>query len=147
MARAHSGNRTSQAGPPKASSNERDLTGAERRRAAGWRLIDARATPFWHRDTGRLALIGLAAPTLGAARVAIGGPARIPRAGAIALPSLLSQRSRLEQRLAATYAIRAVCCGVPLVLLALADPYSALVKDDVSYPGRRISLMIDASTA
>ena len=35
--------------------------------------------------------------------------------------------------------------GVPLLLLALADPYSALVKDDVSYPGRRISLMIDAS--
>jgi Ca-activated chloride channel homolog len=35
--------------------------------------------------------------------------------------------------------------GLPLALLALAEPYTALVSDTVSYPGRRIALMIDAS--
>ena len=35
--------------------------------------------------------------------------------------------------------------GLPLALLALAEPYTALVSQTVSYPGRRIALMIDAS--
>ena len=35
--------------------------------------------------------------------------------------------------------------GLPLALLALAEPYTALVSETVSYPGRRIALMIDAS--
>ena len=30
-------------------------------------------------------------------------------------------------------------------MLAVADPYSSLVAENVTYPGRRISLMIDAS--
>ena len=35
--------------------------------------------------------------------------------------------------------------GLPFAVLALADPYSSLVAENVTYPGRRISLMIDAS--
>ncbi len=35
--------------------------------------------------------------------------------------------------------------GVPFAVLALADPYSSLVTEKVTYPGRRIALMIDAS--
>jgi hypothetical protein len=35
--------------------------------------------------------------------------------------------------------------GLPLAVLAVADPYSSLVAENVTYPGRRISLMIDAS--
>jgi hypothetical protein len=37
--------------------------------------------------------------------------------------------------------------GIPFLLVALADPYSALVSADVSFPGRRISLLLDASTS
>jgi hypothetical protein len=37
--------------------------------------------------------------------------------------------------------------GVPFVIVALADPFSAVVSESVSFPGRRISLMIDASTS
>jgi Ca-activated chloride channel family protein len=37
--------------------------------------------------------------------------------------------------------------GLPFALLALADPYSALVQEDASFSGRRIGLMIDASTS
>ena len=35
--------------------------------------------------------------------------------------------------------------GLPFFVLALADPFSSLVGQDVSYPGRRVALLIDAS--
>jgi Ca-activated chloride channel family protein len=35
--------------------------------------------------------------------------------------------------------------GLPFLALALADPYTALIRSEVSYPGRRICLAIDAS--
>jgi Ca-activated chloride channel family protein len=35
--------------------------------------------------------------------------------------------------------------GLPFALIALADPHASLVASEVSYPGRRIALMIDAS--
>jgi Ca-activated chloride channel family protein len=37
--------------------------------------------------------------------------------------------------------------GLPAFLLAVADPRRALVREETSYPGRRISLMIDASSS
>ena len=38
-----------------------------------------------------------------------------------------------------------LAAGIPFALLALADPHASLVASEVSYPGRRIALMIDAS--
>jgi hypothetical protein len=35
--------------------------------------------------------------------------------------------------------------GLPLFILALADPFTALVSREVSFPGRRIGILIDAS--
>lgn len=35
--------------------------------------------------------------------------------------------------------------GLPFAVLAMADPYTSLVAENVTYPGRRIALMIDAS--
>ncbi|MEW6322896.1 MAG: VWA domain-containing protein, partial [Acidobacteriota bacterium] len=40
-----------------------------------------------------------------------------------------------------------VAAGVPLAILALADPQSPLFSQTVSYPGRRIAVMIDASNS
>src|SRR4051812_11762689 len=37
--------------------------------------------------------------------------------------------------------------GVPFFVLALANPYSSLTHEQVSFPGRRIALMIDASSS
>ena len=37
--------------------------------------------------------------------------------------------------------------GLPFFVFALADPYSPLTHQEVSYPGRRIALMIDASSS
>ena len=38
-------------------------------------------------------------------------------------------------------------CGLPFFFLALADPYSSMERREVSYPGRRIALLIDASSS
>ena len=43
---------------------------------------------------------------------------------------------------------RRCCCssaGLPFFFLSLADPYTALVSREATFPGRRIGLMIDAS--
>ena len=37
--------------------------------------------------------------------------------------------------------------GLPFFALALADPKTALAREEASYPGRRITLMIDASSS
>jgi hypothetical protein len=37
--------------------------------------------------------------------------------------------------------------GLPFFMLALGDPYTSLVSRDVSFPGRRITLLIDASSS
>jgi Ca-activated chloride channel homolog len=35
--------------------------------------------------------------------------------------------------------------GLPLFAIALADPYTGFTREEVSYPGRRIALLVDAS--
>ncbi|HWN84843.1 MAG TPA: hypothetical protein VNN99_06825, partial [Vicinamibacterales bacterium] len=37
--------------------------------------------------------------------------------------------------------------GVPLFAVALADPRTGFAQEEVSYPGRRIALLVDASTS
>jgi Ca-activated chloride channel family protein len=37
--------------------------------------------------------------------------------------------------------------GIPFFALALADPHTGFSQEDVSYPGRRIALLVDASTS
>jgi hypothetical protein len=37
--------------------------------------------------------------------------------------------------------------GVPFFILALADPFTSLARQEVSFPGRRIGLLIDASSS
>src|SRR5207244_5091702 len=37
--------------------------------------------------------------------------------------------------------------GLPFFVMALADPYSSITREEVSFPGRRIALMIDASSS
>ena len=37
--------------------------------------------------------------------------------------------------------------GLPFLLIALADPYTPLIREDVSYPGRRIAILVDSSSS
>ena len=111
---------------------------------AEWAVFDLGGLQFWRRDTGRLALLAVvfSALLLLLIRTIM---TRQPGRHHIVLPALL--RSLPGSRLAWTRHLPVVLFvgALPFALLALADPYSSLVVQNVTYPGRRISLMIDAS--
>jgi hypothetical protein len=102
---------------------------------------------FWQRDYARLAVLFAAA--LVAVLLAVRSLRR-RRAGrdGLVLPTLLpTPGGRRVTGWVRYVPMVPLVVGLPFVLLAIADPYSALVSDDVAFPGRRISLMIDASTS
>ena len=37
--------------------------------------------------------------------------------------------------------------GLPFFVMALADPFSSITREDVSFPGRRIALMVEKLNA
>jgi Ca-activated chloride channel family protein len=116
-----------------------------RARAEEWRALSVADLQFWHRDEARLALLGLAlfVIVLLSARFLLAAPVR----RGVGLPAMLT-RFRQPHLPALRHAPFLLCAaGLPFVLLALADPYSALVREDAVFPGRRISIMIDASTS
>lgn len=110
---------------------------------ADWRALTTEAVQFAYRDEPLLAagaLVGLALIVL-AWRLLRG--VRLTR-DAVAVPAVL----RLPpSRLAWVRHLPVVVAGigVPLALLALADPYTSLTTSTVTYPGRRIAVMLDAS--
>jgi len=101
---------------------------------------------FWHRDAARLMvvlLIGVLLTTL-AVRSA---RARRPGRDLIALPALLRGFRRSSWSFVRHGALLPFLAGIPFLILALADPYTSLTRENASYPGRRIGLMIDASSS
>jgi Ca-activated chloride channel homolog len=116
-----------------------------RARVEEWRSLSLQELQFWHRDEARLALVGLGllVIVLIAARLLLSAPAR----RGLGLPAMLT-RFRRPHLPALRHAPLLLCvAGVPFAVLALADPYSALMREDTVFPGRRISIMIDASTS
>ncbi|MGE3472522.1 MAG: VWA domain-containing protein [Vicinamibacterales bacterium] len=109
---------------------------------ADWRAV-GEGVQFAYREEPLLAagaLVGLALVVV-AWRLARGAR---PWRDAVAVPAVLRVRaSRLAWVRHAPLVLAGL--GVPLALLALADPYSSLTTGTVTYPGRRIALMIDAS--
>ncbi len=67
--------------------------------------------------------------------------------GRLALPSLIEWVRPSRVTLFRHGALVAALAGLPFFALAFADPKTALVHEQASYPGRRISLMIDASSS
>jgi hypothetical protein len=111
---------------------------------ADWRAMADDGVEFAYRDDPVLwaaALLGIAVVVLAVRGVRGRRPAR----DAVAVPALLGvpPSSRWAW---VRHAPRVLAgAGLPLALLALADPFTALTATTVSYPGRRIALMIDAS--
>src|SRR5581483_5507051 len=112
-----------------------------------WRNTRAADLLFTHRDTAVLtlvAVIGLCVAVL----IVRAMTRRKAGRTQIALPALLDwsgQSSWLS--LVRHGALILFLAGVPFFAMALADPYSTLTQETVSYPGRRIALMIDASSS
>ncbi|MEO8677748.1 MAG: VWA domain-containing protein [Vicinamibacterales bacterium] len=112
--------------------------------ASEWRLFSFDGMQFWHRDTARLTLVGLVAASvvLLLVRSAI---ARRPGRHHLVLPAVLRSVPASRVSWVRHLPVLLLVMGLPCAVLAVADPYSSLVTQNVTYPGRRISLMIDAS--
>jgi len=112
--------------------------------AAEWRGLDAANLQFWRRDIAQLALVALVSLSLLMliARVAM---ARRPGRRHVVLPAILRAWGQSRAAWLRHAPVVLFALGLPFALVAVADPYSSLVAENVTYPGRRISLMIDAS--
>jgi Ca-activated chloride channel family protein len=67
--------------------------------------------------------------------------------GRLALPSLVEWAGPRRLALMRHGALILALAGVPLFALALADPKTAFTREEATFPGRRITLMIDASSS
>ena len=122
-----------------------NLEALVRAQVADWQTLSLDALQFWHRDVARLALIGLVA--IAALLLALRVIILTRRARGVGLPAILAPFAPPGLAWIRHAPVVLFAAGLPFALIALADPYSALVQETASYPGRRISLMIDASTS
>jgi Ca-activated chloride channel homolog len=101
---------------------------------------------FSRLDSARLALIGLIGLAVLALviRSILGAS---PGRRAVAMPALLGSVRGSPLAFVRHTPLVLFLAGLPLFALALADPYTPLVRSDVSYKGRRIAMMIDASSS
>jgi hypothetical protein len=67
--------------------------------------------------------------------------------GKIALPAVLPVMRRSPLSLVRHVPLLLFLAGVPLFAIALADPLTGFAREEVSYPGRRIALLVDGSTS
>jgi hypothetical protein len=67
--------------------------------------------------------------------------------GRIALPAVFHWLHRSRLTVVRHGAVLMAAAGVPFFLLALADPYMPFARQETAYPGRRIGLLIDASSS
>jgi hypothetical protein len=109
-----------------------------------WQLLDAATLQYWRRDVAQLSLIGLVAiaALMLLARAAM---TRKPGRHSIVLPAILRGGETVRCGWLRHLPVAMFVVGLPFAVLAVADPYSSLVAENVTYPGRRIALMIDAS--
>ena len=120
------------------------LSAAVRRVLGEWGDLRLDALQFSNADTARLVAIVLAGVLTAAlvVRLIVGA-----RSGRVALPAVLRWLRPSRFTLVRHGAFLIALAGVPFFLLALADPRSAFTRQETSYPGRRISLLIDASSS
>lgn len=71
--------------------------------------------------------------------------ARQPGRDRITLPALLPQGNRRGYSFVRHLPFVVFLCGLPFLVFALAAPHTALVQEQTSHPGHRITILIDAS--
>jgi hypothetical protein len=65
----------------------------------------------------------------------------------VALPAILPVMRRSPLMVVRHLPLVMFLAGIPLFAIALADPQTGFAREEVSYPGRRIALLVDASTS
>ncbi len=111
-----------------------------------WQQIRLADLIFSQASTARLALIALIGLAAAALIIRVMMRASAHR-GRVALPALIASPSAGRMAWARHGALLLALAGLPFFILALADPRTAVTREEVTYPGRRISLMIDASSS
>jgi hypothetical protein len=109
----------------------------------GWRPLPD--LQFSDAETARLLAGLLAAVALTA--VLLGLLLTRHRRAGIALPALLGWVGPSRVALLRHGALACAIAGLPFFILAVADPRTTFKRQETSYPGRRITLMIDASSS
>lgn len=113
---------------------------------AEWGEIRLSELHFSQGSTARNVVVALVGVTIGALMLRMVTRAAAHR-GRIALPALVTFGAPARLAIARHGALLLGLAGLPFFILALADPRTAVTREEVSYPGRRISLMIDASSS
>jgi len=65
----------------------------------------------------------------------------------LTLPALLPVMRRSPVAAVRHLPVLLFVAGLPFFAIALADPHTGFLREEVSYPGRRIALLVDASTS
>jgi Ca-activated chloride channel family protein len=117
-----------------------------RARLAEWGSIRIAELLFAHRDAARFTCVVLVGVSVAAllARAIIG---RRPGSNRVALPALLPVIRQSPFSFVRHSPLLLFLAGLPFFALALADPFTSLSHQEVSFPGRRIGLLIDASSS
>lgn len=109
-----------------------------------WGRLRLRDLQFWHRPDAQVTMLSLLmlAVILVIARTVI---AR--RGHRVVVPAVLGGIGSSPLAFLRHAPLLLFLVGLPFFLIALADPFTSLVRSEVTYPGRRIAVMIDASTS
>jgi hypothetical protein len=110
-----------------------------------WQDLRVGELIFVHRDTAAAGVVVAAALALGVLLARLIFKRRVGR-NLVTVPALLaSSVTGLSWLRHAPMVIAA--CGVPFLALALADPLEPMTEREVTYPGRRIAILLDASSS
>jgi Ca-activated chloride channel family protein len=123
-----------------------DISRFVRDNVTEWQNIRLVELLFGHRDAARTAVIVLLIVSAAALliRSIIG---RRPGRNRVAMPAILPVIGHAPLSFVRHAPLLLFLAGLPFFLLALADPYTSLTQREVSFPGRRIGLLIDASSS
>ena len=111
-----------------------------------WAALSVSQLQYSHGSDARLMLVSLAGVSL----VLLVGRMlmrRRPGRHYVMLPAVPASMPRSLAGVVVHAPLVMFLAGVPFLAIALADPYTALVRRETSYPGRRICLAIDASNS
>lgn len=111
-----------------------------------WGVLRLSDLQYWHRGEARLLLLSL--PVVAGLCLAIRlSFTRNHRRHTVTLPAVLTSMQWRGLALLTYVPLVLALAGIPFLAVALADPFTSLVRREASYPGRRICLMIDASNS
>lgn len=113
---------------------------------AAWQSLRLDSLQFWRADSARLALTILLVMSV-MLLVIRSSVKRRPGRHHLVVPALLPSLTTPRSALLVHTPVLLFLIGVPFFFFSLADPFTALVSQEVSFPGRRIAVVIDASAS